>query len=38
MEKYEAPSVKDLGAFSDLTQKGTGNANDGSEGSGSGGA
>ena len=33
---YEAPTVTDLGAFADLTQKGTGNAQDGSEGSGSG--
>jgi hypothetical protein len=34
---YESPSVVDLGAFADLTQKGSGHANDGSEGSGSGG-
>jgi hypothetical protein len=33
---YEAPAVTDLGAFAELTQKGTGNAQDGSEGSGSG--
>ncbi len=33
---YEAPTVTDLGAFADLTQKGTGNAQDSSESSGSG--
>lgn len=31
---YESPSVVDLGAFEDLTQKGTGQAKDTSEGSG----
>jgi hypothetical protein len=35
-EAYEAPHVVDLGSFADLTQKSTGQANDGSEGSGSG--
>src|SRR5215210_1481607 len=35
-DSYEAPKVTDLGAFADLTQKGSGNAQDGSEGSGSG--
>ncbi len=35
MTDYESPQVTDLGAFEDLTQKGTGNAKDGSEGSGS---
>jgi hypothetical protein len=33
---YEAPSVTDLGAFAELTQLGTGKAQDSSEGSGSG--
>jgi hypothetical protein len=33
---YEAPKVTDLGAFADLTQKGSGHAQDSSEGSGSG--
>jgi hypothetical protein len=32
---YESPSIVDLGAFEDLTQKGTGKAKDSSEGSGS---
>ena len=31
---YESPSIVDLGAFEDLTQKGTGKAKDTSEGSG----
>ena len=31
---YEAPTITDLGAFEDLTQKGTGKAQDGSEASG----
>jgi len=31
---YESPTIVDLGAFEDLTQKGTGNAQDHSEGSG----
>ena len=35
-KSYEAPSVTDLGAFAELTQKGTGAAQDSSEGSGSG--
>jgi hypothetical protein len=35
-KSYEAPTVTDLGAFADLTQKGTGNAQDSSESSGSG--
>ena len=35
--EYESPQIIDLGAFADLTQKGTGNAQDTSEGSGSGG-
>ena len=35
-DSYEAPKVTDLGAFADLTQKGSGNAQDSSEGSGSG--
>jgi hypothetical protein len=35
-KSYEAPTVTDLGAFADLTQKGTGKAQDSSEGSGSG--
>jgi hypothetical protein len=34
---YELPQIIDLGAFEDLTQKESGNANDGSEGTGSGG-
>jgi hypothetical protein len=34
---YESPQIIDLGAFEDLTQKESGNANDGSEGTGSGG-
>jgi hypothetical protein len=33
---YESPSVTDLGAFAELTQKGTGKAQDSAEGSGSG--
>ena len=33
---YEAPAVTDLGAFAELTQKGTGKAQDSAEGSGSG--
>jgi hypothetical protein len=33
---YEAPQIVDLGAFADLTQKGTGKAQDSSEGAGSG--
>jgi hypothetical protein len=37
MSDYQTPKVVDLGSFADLTQKGTGKANDGSEGSGSGG-
>jgi len=32
---YEAPQVTDLGAFADLTQKGTGVAQDSAESSGS---
>jgi len=32
---YESPQVTDLGAFADLTQKGTGVAQDGAESSGS---
>jgi hypothetical protein len=35
-DSYEAPKVTDLGAFAELTQKGTGHAQDSSEGSGSG--
>jgi hypothetical protein len=35
-DSYEAPKVTDLGAFAELTQKGTGKAQDSSEGSGSG--
>lgn len=35
--EYESPQIIDLGAFADLTQVSTGNANDGSEGVGSGG-
>jgi hypothetical protein len=31
---YESPKIVDLGAFEELTQKGTGNAKDTSEGSG----
>lgn len=33
---YEAPRILDLGAFEELTQKGTGVAQDGAESSGSG--
>ena len=33
---YEAPAVTDLGGFAELTQKGTGKAQDSAEGSGSG--
>lgn len=33
---YESPEVIDLGAFEDLTRKGTGKAQDTAEGSGSG--
>ena len=32
---YESPQVTDLGAFADLTQKGTGVAQDSAESSGS---
>ncbi|MGH2993055.1 MAG: lasso RiPP family leader peptide-containing protein [Solirubrobacterales bacterium] len=35
MASYESPQVIDLGAFEDLTQKGTGKAQDSSESSGS---
>jgi hypothetical protein len=34
---YEPPEIVDLGAFAELTQKGTGKAQDSSEGAGSGG-
>jgi len=33
---YEAPSIVDLGSFAELTQTGTGHANDGSKALGSG--
>jgi hypothetical protein len=35
MQDYESPKIVDLGAFEELTQKGTGKAKDSSEGSGS---
>jgi hypothetical protein len=37
MSDYQAPEIVDLGSFADLTQKGTGKAQDSSEGAGSGG-